>query len=102
MLAVMSENRLKSFPEIPTAREQGVDLVFPRWRGLYMAADVPAEAVEYWSTTIRKMAGTPQWNDELTKLGWEPVTRFGEEFSRYLNSELQLYREVFKELGFIR
>lgn len=102
ILAVMSENRLKSFPEIPTAREQGVDLVFPRWRGLYMAADVPAEAVEYWSTTIRKMAGTPQWNDELTKLGWEPVTRFGEEFSRYLNSELQLYREVFKELGFIR
>ncbi len=43
LLGVMSAERLKSFPETPTCREQGHDLVFGTWRGLALPQGVPAE-----------------------------------------------------------
>ena len=33
-LAAFSEERMKDFPDIPTAKEQGVDFVLGQWRGL--------------------------------------------------------------------
>ncbi len=102
MLAVMSEQRVKGFPDIATAGEQGVDLVFPIWRGLYMAPDVPKEAVDYWSQTIQTMVLTPEWEAERTKLGWEPVVRFGDDFFRYVTNELERYRGLLEELGFAK
>ncbi|CAB1080674.1 Tripartite tricarboxylate transporter TctC family [Olavius algarvensis Delta 1 endosymbiont] len=102
ILAVLSEDRLSGFPELPTAREQGIDVVFPVWRGLYMAPDVPKAAVEFWTKTIRDMVASPEWNQERQKLGWEPVVRFGEEFSQYVNQELAGYQTLLKQLGFLK
>ena len=102
MLAVMSEKRLSGFTFLPTAVEQGVDLVFPVWRGLYMAPDVPKEAVAYWSQTIQKMVATEAWNEERRKLGWEAVTRFGDDFDAYVKDELERYGTLLKELGFTK
>jgi putative tricarboxylic transport membrane protein len=100
MLGVMSEERLKGFPELPTLVEQGVDLVFPVWRGVYMAPEVPAEAVAYWVDIYKKMLVTEEWAAEARKLGWEPVTRFGDEFARYAIEEEERYESLLQELGF--
>ena len=102
MLAVMSEQRLGGFSFLPTAVEQGVNLVFPVWRGLYMAPDVPKEAVAYWSRTIQKMVATGEWNEESRKLGWEPVVRIGDDFDTYVKDELDRYGTLLKELGFAK
>lgn len=100
MLAVMAENRLSNFPDLPTAVEQGVDLVFPIWRGLYMPPGAPQEAVDYWAATIEKMVSSPEWGAEAKKLGWEPVVRFGAEFDQYVKGEHDRYVTLLKELGF--
>ena len=42
-LALSSEERLPGV-DIPTLKEQGVDVAFFNWRGLFAAPDVPAEA----------------------------------------------------------
>ena len=102
ILAVLSENRLSGFPELPTAREQGIDVIFPVWRGLYMAPGVPKPAVEFWTKTIQDMVASPEWNQERQKLGWEPVVRFGEDFNRYVNDELANYQTLLKKLGFLK
>lgn len=102
MLAVMAENRLSNFPDLPTASEQGVDLVFPIWRGLYLPPDVPEEAVAYWTDTIGKMVASPEWAEEAKKLGWEPVVRVGAEFDTYVKGEHERYVTLLKELGFAK
>jgi putative tricarboxylic transport membrane protein len=101
ILAVLSEERLTGFPDLPTAVEQGVDVTFAVWRGLYMAPDVPEEAVEFWTDTLQKMVATPEWNEEREKLGWEPVVKFGDEFVQYVNDELERYKVLLQELGFL-
>jgi len=102
ILAVLSEDRLSGFPELPTAREQGIDVIFPVWRGLYMAPDVPQPAVEFWTKTIKEMVASPEWDQERQKLGWEPVVRFGDEFKQYVNQELTGYQTLLKQLGFLK
>jgi putative tricarboxylic transport membrane protein len=101
VLAVLSEERLPGFPDLPTAVEQGVDLVFPIWRGLYMAPDVPEEAVAFWTETLKKMVATPEWHAELKKLMWEPITKFGDEFKQFVYDEVERYKMLLKELGFL-
>ena len=102
VLAVLSEKRLKDFPNLPTAVEQGVDVTFTVWRGLYMAPGVPKEAVNFWAKTIKKMVATPEWDKERKKIGWEPVVKFGNDFDIYVKAELNRYKTLLKELGFLK
>jgi tripartite-type tricarboxylate transporter receptor subunit TctC len=45
-LAVFSEKRMKEFPDIPTAKEQGVNFVLGQWRGLAVPSGTPADRVK--------------------------------------------------------
>lgn len=102
ILAVLSEERLTDprVANIPTAREQGVDVVFPVWRGLYMAPDVPYEAIAFWRWALEQMVASDQWNEARSQLAWEPVTKFGHEFIVFVNQELETFKTLLKELGF--
>jgi putative tricarboxylic transport membrane protein len=101
-LGLLSEKRSSKFKEIPTSFEQGFKVSYPIWRGLYMAPGTPPDAVAYWSDAIRKMVATPEWQAEREKLGWEPTYRFGEEFNKFVNDELASFKDVLKELGFLK
>ncbi|MGI4938133.1 MAG: tripartite tricarboxylate transporter substrate binding protein, partial [Janthinobacterium lividum] len=49
VLAVMSPQRLPGLlAQVPTAREQGFDLVWPIMRGVYLGPEVPKEDVQRW------------------------------------------------------
>jgi putative tricarboxylic transport membrane protein len=100
VLAVQSEDRLSGFPDLPTAVEQGVDVVFVVWRGLYMPAGLPEGAVEFWTDALQQMVASPQWAEYIPK-AWEPVTRFGDEFVSYVDQELEDYKILLAELGFL-
>jgi len=48
------------------------------------------------------MVKTPEWEAERAKLGWEPITRFGDEFNKSVNDEHVQYTALLKELGFLK
>jgi putative tricarboxylic transport membrane protein len=99
-LGILSETRSTKFKDIPTTHEQGVKVTYIIWRGFYMAPGTPPEAVKWWSDALKKMVATPEWNAEREKLGWEPIYRFGDEFSKYVNDEAAQFQTLLKELGF--
>jgi len=101
-LALMSEKRSTKFKDLPTTYEQGVKVKFDTWRGLYMAPGSKPEAVQFWSDTLKKMVASPEWNTEREKLGWEPTTRFGDEFRAFVKEEQAQYQALLKELGFAK
>lgn len=101
-LAVLSDKRSTKFPDIPTATEQGAPVNYVIWRGYYMAPGVPKEAYDWWIETMKKMVASPEFAAEREKLGWEPTTRFGDDFAKYVNEEAAQYRVLLKELGFLK
>lgn len=101
-LGILSDKRSTKFKDIPTTGELGVPVNYVIWRGYYMAPGTPPEAVKWWSDALQKMVATPEWQAEREKLGWEPITRFGDDFAKFVNDEHLQFRALLKEMGFVK
>ena len=53
LITTYTENRLDDFPDVPTAKEQGIDLVVNKFRGIAGPAGLPDEIYEKWETALQ-------------------------------------------------
>jgi putative tricarboxylic transport membrane protein len=82
-LGVLAENRLPGL-DVPTAREQGLDVTLSNWRGLYGPPDMPPYAVDYWRQALAKMVDTATWRDTAERSQFTTTFMVGEEFQAFL------------------
>ena len=61
VLAVLTEDRVPGFEDIPTAREQGYDVVAVNWRGLYVPKDISDEDFDAWAARLQAVADSDAW-----------------------------------------
>ncbi|WP_295851563.1 tripartite tricarboxylate transporter substrate-binding protein [uncultured Xylophilus sp.] len=103
VLAVLAEARLPgALQGVPTAREQGIDLVWPTVRGLYMAANVPDAAVRGWTEAFAEAMAAPGYAALRTRHGMYPLTLTGAPLEAHVERRLQDYRRLAAELGLRR
>ncbi|MDB5864146.1 MAG: hypothetical protein JWO70_1952 [Betaproteobacteria bacterium] len=98
-LAVLTEKRLGVVPEVPTAREQGVDLVSVQWYGILTAAGTPRAIVDRLVSELHKAVSSPDVKDKLAASGIDTVTSTPEQFRELIRSETALYAKVIKAAG---
>lgn len=82
-LGVLSEERLPGF-DVPTAREQGLDVTLSNWRGLYGPPDMPQYAVEFWQNALGKMVESPTWQQVAKDRQFTTTFMTGDEFHNFL------------------
>lgn len=100
VLAVLSQARLGgSLAGLPTAREQGLDLVWPTVRGLYMAASAPDAAVRAWTTALRDALAAPGYAALCTQYGLYPFALTGAALEDFVQRSLADYRRLVQDLG---
>ena len=68
VLAVSAEKRLEDFPEVPTYRERGFDLVRYQWRGIMAKAGTPTPVTDRLVAAIQKAQQTPEWKAYLKQV----------------------------------
>src|SRR3954471_23629892 len=68
-LAVLTEKRLDVLPEVPTAREQGVDLVSVQWYGILAPAGTPRPIVDRLVAALHKAVSSPDLREKLANAG---------------------------------
>lgn len=61
LLGVLTEKRIERYPDLPTAREQGLDIVVTKFRGIAAPKNVPADAVKAWEQAIPKVLASPEY-----------------------------------------
>lgn len=85
-LAVFNEERDPAFPDIPTAKEQGYDVVGNPFTGPAVAAGVPEEALGKLRETFAEVAADPAFRDQASKAGvnveYQDAEAFGEIWAR--------------------
>ncbi|GIX13558.1 MAG: tricarboxylic transport membrane protein [Paracoccaceae bacterium] len=101
-LAVMSEARLKAYPDIPTAREQGIDAIGYNWRGFYMGGKVSEDAYNGWVAIMEKLYNSDAWQKAATEAGLTPIWRGGAEFEAFVRDSEKRAREISKAIGVIK
>ncbi|MGC9372769.1 MAG: Bug family tripartite tricarboxylate transporter substrate binding protein [Thermovirgaceae bacterium] len=84
LLGVSSPERVDVVPDVPTYKEQGVDLVFPHWRGLMGAPGLSEEQLAFWKEAMDKMVASETWKESLKNLGWDQFYQPHEEYKEYL------------------
>ncbi|WP_417626341.1 Bug family tripartite tricarboxylate transporter substrate binding protein [Pararhodobacter aggregans] len=100
-LAVLSPERIDGY-DIPTAREQGIDLVAMNWRGLYVPHDITDEQFEAWTARLQQVADSEQWQQVMHDNGLAPYTLVGDEFEAFVNANIAEIQEISREIGILQ
>ncbi len=101
-LAVLTEERVPGFDDIPTAKEQGIDVVAVNWRGLYIPKDVSDETFNMWAERLQKVADSDEWAEAMAANGLAPFTKVGGDFQSYVDDVVAEIRTLSKEIGVIQ
>ena len=99
MLGMLSEQRSPFFPNLPTLREKGVDVVFAELRGMFLTKDVSPEIFKYWETAFDKLRKTDKWKELVKNDNVIDAPLNGAAFKSWLAKEVVLYERTLKDLG---
>lgn len=102
ILATLSERRLTLLPDVPTVREQGVDLVVRKFRGLAGPKGIPPEVTRALDAGLAKALADPAYKASYTKndllpalMNRQDAMAFTKDFAGELTQSMQ-------ELGVIK
>ncbi|MFJ1256950.1 tripartite tricarboxylate transporter substrate binding protein [Cupriavidus sp. CuC1] len=95
-LAVTSKERTA---DIPTLKEQGINVEIYNWRGVYGAPGITAEQRKALIDAVVKATETPLWKETLAKNDWTPFLLTGDEFGKFVDSESARLGGSLRELG---
>ncbi|AMP02379.1 tripartite tricarboxylate transporter receptor family protein [Collimonas arenae] len=103
VLAVLSDKRLPgTLANVPTAREQGIDISWPVVRGVYMGPQVSDDDYQRWVRTFDKMMASQEFNHLRAANGLYPMTMSGDQLTKYIRKTVEDYRKQSDQLGLIR
>lgn len=101
-LAVLTEERVPGFDDIPTAKEQGFDVVAVNWRGLYIPKGVSDETFNDWAAKLQQVADSAEWKEAMEANGLAPFTKVGGDFQGYVDGVVAEVRQLSKDIGVIK
>ena len=99
-LAVSSEKRAPSLPEVPTVIEIGLPgAVYAFWNGVFVPVKTPGDIVARLYGEIQKAIADASVKERLAKLGIEPLVMSQPEFERYFKADVLDTDKLAKEAG---
>lgn len=101
-LAVLTEERVPGFENIPTAIEQGYDVVAVNWRGLYVPKGISDEAFNAWGEKLAAVAASAEWQEAMAANGLAHFTKVGGDFQSWIDQVVADTVELSKEIGVIQ
>lgn len=101
-LAVLTEERVPGFEDIPTANEQGFDVTAVNWRGLYVPKNISDEDFEAWGAKLQAVADSDEWKEAMAANGLAPFTKVGGDFQSWVDGVIADTVQLSKEIGVIQ
>ena len=99
-VAVTTDTRLKGV-DVPTLKEQGINVVIGNWRGVYGAGGITPDQRKALTEMIVKASKTKAWSDALEKNNWTPALMTGPAFEKFVDDEFASLRAVMAKSGMI-
>jgi len=99
VIAVLTDERVPGFDDIPTAKEQGYDVVAVNWRGLYVPKGISDERFDEWAGKLQMVADSDEWAEAMKANGLAPFTKVGGDFQGYIDGLVADIAKMSAELG---
>lgn len=92
LLAVSSEKRIASMPDVPTLREVGIDVAMTQWYGLAAPAGTPREVIDVLTRAVAAALRQPTLLQVYRKDGAQEATLSGDAFRDFIVRDIANYR----------
>ncbi|WP_277052893.1 tripartite tricarboxylate transporter substrate binding protein [Zestomonas thermotolerans] len=104
ILAVLSEERLPNatVSDIPTAKEQGYDVVWPVIRGFYVGPKISDEAYAWWKNAFDQLLASDEFARLREQRELYPLALTGNELDAYVKQQVSQYKQLAQEFGLSR
>lgn len=100
-IGVTSDARLKGLADIPTLKEQGINVVIGNWRGVYGAGGITPEQRKALTEMVVKATKSKAWAEALERNAWTPALMTGAEFESFVDNEFASLRAVMVKSGMV-
>lgn len=97
-LAVMSEERLEGFPDVPTMKEAGIDVVSGTWRGLAVPKETPQEVVDTLAAAFEKATQDQKFVDFMNKANLGIYYLNSEDYKTFIENDTELMSKIVEEI----
>lgn len=91
----------KSWGDIPTCKEGGLDVDYLMLRGIFMASGVSAEQTAFYVDLMQKVRATPEWKKFMEEGAFNQTFMTGSDYVRWVSNEEIRHRLLMQEAGFI-
>ena len=99
-LVIFAEKRHPAFPDVPTAKELGIDLTLPQFRGIVVRKGTPPERIQAMGEAFRKAMDTPRWKKFAEEWYFAPDSYMGpDRFGKWVAGEVDTLDRLVKEFG---
>ena len=98
-LAIASPRRDPHFPDVPTFREQGYDVVAERYRAIAGPPGLPEGVVQYWADLCRRVSEMPEFQEAMNRIGQPPAYLGPAEATEAINRMADDIRMVIEKYG---
>jgi putative tricarboxylic transport membrane protein len=100
VIASLTEKRLAALPNVPTIKEQGIDVsLIPQARGVIAPPAVPREVVQYWEGVFERFEKSATWKQYLEQNQFEDGYLKGPPLNKFFDDLTIQMHEVLKEAG---
>ncbi|GAL29818.1 tricarboxylate transport protein TctC [Vibrio variabilis] len=86
-LGVMSEERIAYIPDVPTLKEQGVDVQTGTWRGIGAPKNTPDEVIETLGKAFDQAMASPEFIEFMEKGAMTIHNLNAEEFTSFVEQD---------------
>jgi len=100
LLAVAGEQRSAAFPEVPTFRELGHDLVATPWYALFAPAGTPPAVVDRLAKAAMASVADPAVHQRLVDMGLEPTGYAPDRLGAIMKADYERWGPVIQASGF--
>lgn len=98
-IVAFTPDRLDVFPDVPTAKELGHDIVYWMQRSFVAPKDMPADAVAYYTKMFEKLAATEEWQTYASEKALVADMITGDTLQSYFLEERNKHSEILTSMG---
>ena len=90
-----------SWGDIPTCKEQGLDVDYLMLRGIFMPGGVTPDQVAYYVDLLKKVQQTPEWRQLMEQGAFNTTSLEGKEYTDWVAREEARHVALMKQAKFI-
>ena len=91
--------RTAALPDVPTMKEQGFDVEFYIWAGVFAPAGLPADVRDRITAAVRASMQDPEFQKAMVNVNTPINYKEGREFDAFLDADTKRLAEVVRKMG---